>query len=190
MNRTTLRSASTGIRSSARKFGAGILMMGMALSASAKDGLPGGVAPQAPSVKPNPSAKPNANIRLRPGLKQKHWLQVGVASWYGSRFQGKKTAGGERFDMNRMTCAHRNLPLGTWLRVTNMSNQKTTFVRVNDRGPILEGRIVDLSYAAAQSLGLAGIGKVKLEPVSDGDPSLLQTLVTQLQMPMLLPAVR
>ena len=170
MKRTTFRTASTG---TARRLGAGILVMGLALSASAKDGSPSGTAPP-PVVK----AKPNA----------KHRFQVGVASWYGEKFQGRKTAGGERFDMNGMTCAHRSLPLGTWLRVTNLKNHRTAYVRVNDRGPVLEGRIVDLSRAAARTLGLDGIGKVSLEPLGNGDPALALALVAQLQIPVILPA--
>ena len=95
--------------------------------------------------------------------------------------------------MNQMTCAHRSLPLGTWLRVTNLKNHRTAYVRVNDRGPVLEDRIVDLSFAAAQVLGLdnIGIGQVRLEPVSISDPDLALAMVAQLQMPMvLLPAGR
>ena len=163
--------ASTG---TARRLGAGVLLMGLALSASAKDGSPSGAAPPAAAIKEKPSAKP------------KHWFQVGVASWYGAKFQGRTTAGGERFDMNQMTCAHRSLPLGTWLRVTNLKNHRTAYVRVNDRGPVLEGRIVDLSFAAAQALGLAGIGQVRLEPVSSGDPEMALALVAQLQLPVVL----
>jgi rare lipoprotein A len=154
-------------------------MMGLALSASAKDGSPSGTAPPPPAVKAKPSAKP------------KHWFQVGVASWYGTKFQGRRTAGGERFDMNQMTCAHRSLPLGTWLRVTNLKNHRTAYVRVNDRGPVLDGRIVDLSFAAAQAVGLAGIGQVRLEPVSGGDPDMALALMAQLQIPVaILPPVR
>jgi rare lipoprotein A len=153
-------------------------MMGLALSASAKDGSPSGTAPPPPPVKAKPSSKPL------------HWFQVGVASWYGTKFQGRRTAGGEIFDMNQMTCAHRSLPLGTWLRVTNLKNHRTAYVRVNDRGPVLEGRIVDLSFAAAKAVGLAGIGQVRLEPVSNGDPDMAQALVAQLQIPVtLLPPV-
>jgi rare lipoprotein A len=107
-----------------------------------------------------------------------------VASWYGTKFQGRATAGGERYDMYGMTCAHRTLPLGTWLRVTNLKNHRTAFVRVNDRGPVLEGRIVDLSFAAAQSLGLAGIGKVRLETVEQSNPELLSAVTAQLQVPV------
>lgn len=150
-------------------------MMGLALVASAKD-EPRDSAPvseQAPA-KTIPRA-----------VKPRHWLQIGVASWYGSHFQGRKTATGERFDMNTMTCAHRTLPMGTWLRVTNLKNRKTAFVRVNDRGPVVDSRIIDLSFAAAQSLGLNGVGRVKLEAIRDGDPVLAQALVAQLAIPVL-----
>ena len=94
--------------------------------------------------------------------------------------------------MNLMTCAHPTLPMGTWLRVTNLKNHRMAYVRVNDRGPVLEGRIVDLSFAAARTLGLssAGIGQVRLEPVSSGDPEMALALVAQLQLPVVLPPVR
>jgi rare lipoprotein A len=88
--------------------------------------------------------------------------------------------------MNMMTCAHPTLPMGTWLRVTNLRNRRTAYVRVNDRGPVTDGRIVDLSYAAARTLGLAGLGKVRLEAVGESDPDLAKALLAQLQMPMLL----
>lgn len=169
---------------SVRKFGAGLLIMGMALSASAKD---------AATVSPSPvqDAKPNTQADHKPVHKVRRWLQVGVASWYGSHFQGRTTAAGERYNMNLMTCAHPTLPMGTWLRVTNLKNRKTAYVRVNDRGPVLEGRIVDLSYAAARTLGLAGVGKVKLETVRQDDPELAVALMAQLQMPDLFdPAAR
>jgi rare lipoprotein A len=79
--------------------------------------------------------------------------------------------------------------MGTWLRVTNLHNRRTAFVRVNDRGPVVDGRIVDLSYAAAQAVGLAGVGRVKLESVRESDPDLDRALVAQLQMPILTDAL-
>ena len=117
--------------------------------------------------------------------KTKVELENHLSSWYGSQFEGRTTAGGERFDMNQMTCAHPTLPMGTWLRVTNLRNRRTAYVRVNDRGPVLDGRIVDLSLAAARAVGLSGLGKVKLEIVRESDPELAQALVAQLQMPEL-----
>ena len=118
-----------------------------------------------------------------PAVKSHHWLQFGEASWYGLRFQGKKTATGERFDMNSLTCAHPSLPLGSWIRVTNLHNRKSIFVRVNDRGPVVDNRIIDLSYAAARAVGLAGIGRVKLEAVNANDPEMAKALVAQLTVP-------
>jgi rare lipoprotein A len=94
--------------------------------------------------------------------------EVGVASWYGSKHQGKATASGEAFDMNRLTAAHRELPLGTTVRVTNLVNLKSVVVRVNDRGPGIHGRLIDVSWAAATKLGFvhAGLTPVEVEVVS------------------------
>src|SRR5574337_230361 len=78
--------------------------------------------------------------------------QIGRASWYGKQFHGRSTASGEPYDMFQFTAAHRQLPLGTWVRVTNLRNGRWILVRVNDRGPVPEDRIIDLSYAAAQLL--------------------------------------
>lgn len=115
----------------------------------------------------------------------KHLIQFGKASWYGLQFQGRKTANGEHYDMNLMTCAHRSLPLGSWVKVTNLNNRKTVLVRVNDRGPALDDRIVDLSFAAAKAVGLHGLGKVRLDAMHDGDPALAQALMSQVQMPLI-----
>jgi len=91
--------------------------------------------------------------------------QMGRASWYGRGFHGRKTANGERFNMNALTAAHRTLPLGSYVRVTNPSTNDTVVVRINDRGPYARGRVIDLSYAAAKILHLAHIGtaRVKIE---------------------------
>jgi peptidoglycan lytic transglycosylase len=93
-------------------------------------------------------------------------VQTGVASWYGHPFDGRLTANGEIYDMEKMTCAHRTLPFGTVLRVENLTNGKTTQVRINDRGPFVAGRIIDLSHAAAQAISMPGIANVKLQVVS------------------------
>ena len=92
-------------------------------------------------------------------------FQVGRASWYGRLFQHKKTASGEPYDMHDFTAAHRTLPLGSWVKVTNLRNDKSVMVRINDRGPILKTRILDLSYGAAMILGMDGdgIAKVRLD---------------------------
>ena len=92
-------------------------------------------------------------------------FQVGRASWYGRLFQHKKTASGEPYDMHDFTAAHRSLPLGSWVKVTNLKNDKSVMVRINDRGPVLRTRILDLSYGAAMILGMDGdgIAKVRLD---------------------------
>ncbi len=92
-----------------------------------------------------------------------HWYQLGHASWYGKYFQGHQTASGESYNMYDLTCAHRSLPLGSLVRVTNLRNHKSVVVRVNDRGPVPEDRIIDLSYAAANLLQVSGVSKVRLE---------------------------
>ena len=89
-------------------------------------------------------------------------LQKGVASWYGPGFHGKKTANGERFNTNDLTAAHKTLPFGTQLRVTNERTGKSVVVRINDRGPYAHGRVIDLSKAAAQAVGIEGVGQVSL----------------------------
>ena len=91
--------------------------------------------------------------------------QVGTASWYGEQFQGKQTASGEPFDMQDFTAAHPTLPLGTFVKVTNLHNGHTVVVRINDRGPVVDGRIIDLSYNAARVLGFRdrGIQRVRID---------------------------
>lgn len=88
---------------------------------------------------------------------------IGYATYYGPGFHGKKTASGEVFDMYKMTCAHRTLAFGTMLLVTNLSNNKSVRVRVNDRGPFIEGRILDLSFGAAKKIELDGKELVRIE---------------------------
>jgi rare lipoprotein A len=92
----------------------------------------------------------------------------GLASYYADKYQGHKTASGERFDTARLTAAHRTLPFGTRVRVTNVDNGKSVVVRVNDRGPFVAGRVIDLSPAAARQLDMlrAGTVRVKLEVLS------------------------
>lgn len=94
-----------------------------------------------------------------------HPLGTGHASYYGNRFAGRPTASGERFDPNELTAAHRTLPFGSLVRVTNVDNGKSIVVRINDRGPSILRRIIDLSYAAAKAIGMipAGLATVKLE---------------------------
>lgn len=90
---------------------------------------------------------------------------VGVASWYGPGFQGRQTANGETFDMNDLTAAHRTLPFGTRVRVTNEATDASVVVRINDRGPFAHNRVIDLSKEAATDIGIVsnGVGRVKIE---------------------------
>ena len=104
--------------------------------------------------------QPNKKHRTKP-------YQVGVASWYGKYFDGKPTASGEPYDMNDLTAAHPSLPLGTFVKVTNLRNGRSVVVRVNDRGPVVDGRIIDLSYNAAKVIEMKGRGvqRVRLDLV-------------------------
>ncbi len=106
--------------------------------------------------------------------------QKGLASWYGRKFHGRKTANGERYNMYGVSAAHKTLPLGTWVRVRNLENRKSLDVRINDRGPFVRGRIIDLSYGAAKKINLVGPGTAKVEitalgkagqPLPDGRPT-------------------
>jgi rare lipoprotein A len=97
----------------------------------------------------------------------------GVASWYGPGFHGGRTASGETYDQHRLTAAHRTWPLGTQARVTNLDNGRSVTVRINDRGPYVDGRVLDLSYAAARALDMVGTGtgNVRIEPLLEvGEP--------------------
>jgi rare lipoprotein A len=114
-----------------------------------------------------PFISKQANPEVRKPAKTKPY-QVGTASWYGQIFDGKPTASGEPYDMYDMTAAHLKLPMGSYVRVTNLRNGRAVVVRVNDRGPIVPGRIIDLSYGAAQALQFKqrGLQRVRLDLVN------------------------
>jgi len=97
--------------------------------------------------------------------------EVGLASWYGHPYHGRQTANGETYDMDDMTAAHRTLAFNTWIRVVNLENNLTTIVRINDRGPFIEGRIIDLSRSGAEEIEMVGPGTalVRLEIVEHPD---------------------
>jgi rare lipoprotein A len=101
------------------------------------------------------------------------WSETGVASWYGIPYDGRHTSSGEIFDMHALTAAHRTLPFNTWLEVTNLQNGKRVEVRVNDRGPFVGGRIIDLSMGAAEKIDMvrAGVVKVRLKVIKPSAPS-------------------
>lgn len=94
--------------------------------------------------------------------------ETGIASWYGHPYHGRAAADGEIYDMEKLTAAHRTLPFGTWVRVTNLGNGKTVEVRIIDRGPFIDGRIIDISHAAAQTIDMIGPGlaQVRLDILS------------------------
>ena len=97
--------------------------------------------------------------------------QRGRASWYGRDFHGKKTSNGEIYNMYAMTAAHKTLPLGTYVKVYNLENNRSVVVRINDRGPFVRGRIIDLSYTAAKDIGIVGPGTARVEVVALGRQS-------------------
>lgn len=105
-------------------------------------------------------------------------FQVGTASWYGDYFQGKETASGEPFDKLALTAAHPSLPLGSFVRVTNIRNGRSVVVRINDRGPVVEGRIIDVSYNTARVLGFEhrGLQTVRLDLIRPATVARLQTV--------------
>jgi rare lipoprotein A len=120
------------------------------------------------------SSVPSSSAQTKPEIHKPAGktipYQIGTASWYGEYFDGKPTASGEDYDMYDMTAAHPTLPLGSYVRVTNLRNGRAVVVKVNDRGPIVAGRIIDLSYGAAQVLQFQqrGLQKVRLDLVKAG----------------------
>lgn len=97
-----------------------------------------------------------------------NFRQEGIASWYGAQFHGRKTSNGEIYDMHALTAAHKTLPLGTWVRVSHQNNHKEVVVRINDRGPFVGSRIIDLSYTAAKKLDMVGPGTAPVVVVALG----------------------
>lgn len=128
------------------------------------------------ALSPNSEAKLPASVgplplvipRELPREKDKHQSEIGLASWYGEECRGNETASGELFDFNGLTAAHRDLPFGTTIKITNLKNRKSLRLRVNDRGPAIEGRMVDVTREAATRLGFvgAGLAPVRMEIVA------------------------
>ena len=100
-------------------------------------------------------------------------METGIASWYGHPYHGRQAADGEIYDMETLVAAHRTLPFNTWVRVMNLNNDKTVEVRIIDRGPFIEGRIIDLSHAAARAIDLIGpgVGPVRVEVIQAAAPA-------------------
>ena len=132
----------------------------------------GGCGPSRPPLPPPGHPKPYCigNTWYQPIPDASGFKQRGLASWYGKKFHGRKTANGEVYDMHAMTAAHKTLPLGTCVKVRNMENGRSVEVRINDRGPFITGRVIDLSYAGAKAIGLVGPGVAQVEVVALGKP--------------------
>jgi len=115
-------------------------------------------------------------VRALPSSKP---YQVGTASWYGEYFAGRPTASGEPYDMNELTAAHPTLPLGTLVKVTNLRNRRSVILRINDRGPVVPGRIIDVSYGAAGVLKFQkqGLQRVRIDVVSARPPLVTMALL-------------
>jgi rare lipoprotein A len=126
-----------------------------------------------PPIAKVPSESEVPPIAKIPASPEPTITETGLASWYGSRHHGKRTASGEIFNQDKFTAAHRTLPWGTRVKVTNLANGKSVEVRINDRGPFSQGRIIDLSRAAARSLGMVeqGITTVRIEWLPDSEKS-------------------
>ena len=144
-----------------RRLAQGVAIAFLIVSLGAAQGPNNSEATPAPSN----SVQNKPKVQKQPGKSQPY--QIGTASWYGEYFDGKPTASGEPYDMYDMTAAHLTLPLGSYVKVTNLRNGRAVVVRVNDRGPIIPGRIIDLSYGAAAALGYdkRGLQRVRLDVV-------------------------
>ncbi|WP_456432336.1 septal ring lytic transglycosylase RlpA family protein [Thermosulfuriphilus sp.] len=137
-----------------------------------------GCAPRLTYIPSPPGPKPPATQRpytvggktYYPLPSSRGFVEVGLASWYGPGFHGRRTANGERYNMYEFTAAHKTLPMNTYVLVTNLENGRQTVVRINDRGPFVKGRIIDLSYAAARALGMhrKGLARVRLVALGEG----------------------
>lgn len=123
-----------------------------------------------PEKSEDPTFKPYVvnGIRYYPLPDSEGFRQSGKASWYGAKFHGRPTSSGETYDMYKVSAAHKTLPLGTYVKVLNLSNDRKSIVRINDRGPFVKGRIIDLSYAGAKEIGLVGPGVAEVEIVALG----------------------
>lgn len=109
------------------------------------------------------SARSKVNSPTSASVPQQTQSQKGIASWYGREHHGRRTASGEVFNQHKLTAAHRTLPLGTTVRVTNLTNGKSVDVRINDRGPYIRRQLIDLSYAAARAIDIVKLGKALVE---------------------------
>jgi rare lipoprotein A len=125
----------------------------------------------------NPSSYEVFGKRYHVMSSATNFNERGIASWYGNKFHGRRTSSGEKYDMYAMTAAHKNLPLPTYVKVTNLENGRQIIVKVNDRGPFHQNRIIDLSYVAAKKLGITrkGTGLVEVRAINPSQPSRANT---------------
>lgn len=149
--------------------------------ADAPDGPPAQVPPDLasradaiPRVEPLRRGGPNKPYAVAgqlyvPFTDDLPFAEAGLASWYGRRFHGRPTASGEPYDMLGMTAAHRTMPIPSYAVVTNPANQRRVVVRINDRGPFVEGRVIDLSYAAAAKIGVTGVAPVQVRRLTHAE---------------------
>lgn len=153
------------------------LLMAQACSVLPRTTYPGPIAEPIPEPKPAPATAPGQPRPYRvngswykPLAHARGFQEQGTASWYGKKFHGRKTSNGETYDMYGISAAHKTLPMGTYVRVHNLNNNRTLDVRINDRGPFVRGRIIDLSYGAAQALGVVGPGTAPVRITALGAP--------------------
>ena len=130
-----------------------------------------------PSRGGNPKSYSVMGKRYFVAGSSENYVETGIASWYGTKFHGRKTSNGETYDMFAMSAAHKTLPLPTYVRVTNLENKRTIIVRINDRGPFHQNRIIDLSYAAAGKLGIdkTGTGFVEIRAITPTNNASIQS---------------
>lgn len=152
-----------------------LFMVPLALAAQSQDPRSGGAPGLRPAILGPPASETIGGGTTEP---DDTYQLDGIASWYGGKFQGRLTANGETFDTNQLTAAHRELPFGTIVRVTNMTNKRSVVVRINDRGPFVDNRVIDLSRAAADIIEMTapGIAPVTLEILHYEPESDLRTL--------------
>ena len=168
-----------------------LLVSGCSINSEKKDSEPAHVPVDVMAI---PSAIPKYEKRTRAGnpgeyevfgkhykvlAKSKGYKETGIASWYGTKFHGRKTSNGEVYDMYAMTAAHKTLPIPSYVRVKNVKNKRSVVLRVNDRGPFHQNRIIDLSYAAAVQLGIQkiGTGLVEVTALGYDSPELKQPAI-------------
>jgi rare lipoprotein A len=158
----------------------GILIAGVygctrsTVPSSSRPPVPSSSRPPSAAIPPPSSSKPYKALGqwYQPLPDARGFKQTGIASWYGDDFHGKKTSSGEIYDMHAESAAHKTLPLGTIVRVRNLDNNREMEIRINDRGPFVTGRVIDLSYACASKLGVVGPGTVPVELVAVGTTAL------------------